>query len=324
MKVLLQINYRDSLTAIRKEILMPSVKNRLTNALVKSSKSDKTIANYMLIELSSLPFETAASLAGKVGVSEATVGRFCRSIGYQSLKDLKKHLKEDLGDKPWLISDRLSDFQKRAKTDEDHHLRSMELEMAALASVYETAQTPAWARVVKLLSSKTKIYATGFQTERGMAQIFVNQLQYLRDQVQLVDLAAGNFAEILASGVDSCLVIFEARNYSIMSEQLAHEARNAGIPVVLITDRFCVWGAEAADEVFMVPTEFNLFWESTAQMASLINLLVNSVFIELGPEVEQRMNKISQLYDRFSGHIDGKINIKTTNKQVDKAEDKKM
>ena len=55
--------------------------------------------------------------------------------------------------------------------------------------------------------------------------------------------------------------------------------------------------------MFVVPTEFNLFWESTAQMASLVNLLVNGVFIEIGPEVENRMNEISRLYSRFTGYV---------------------
>jgi hypothetical protein len=38
-------------------------------------------------------------------------------------------------------------------------------------------------------------------------------------------------------------------------------------------------------------------------MASLANLLVNGVFIELGPDVENRMNKIRRLYSRFTGHV---------------------
>ncbi len=38
-------------------------------------------------------------------------------------------------------------------------------------------------------------------------------------------------------------------------------------------------------------------------MASLANLLVNGVFMELGPEVEDRMNRIAELYGRFTGHV---------------------
>ena len=39
----------------------------------------------------------ASTLAEKVEVSEATVGRFCRSIGYDNLKDLKQQLGQDFG-----------------------------------------------------------------------------------------------------------------------------------------------------------------------------------------------------------------------------------
>jgi DNA-binding MurR/RpiR family transcriptional regulator len=120
----------------------------------------------------------------------------------------------------------------------------------------------------------------------------------------LIDLEGGNFAELLVSGKDqSCLVIFEARRYSRMARLLASKARKAGIPTTLVTDAFCDWGRDLVDEMFVVPTEFNLFWESTAQMASLANLLVNGVFIELGPAVEERMNEVSRLYSRFTGYV---------------------
>ena len=281
-----------------------SVREQLSEHLPNASKADKAIANFMLAQLNTIPFETAASLAGKVEVSEATVGRFCRAIGYKSFKDLKNHLKQDLGDKPWLIKDRLHDLQRRTQSGEDQLAKGLELEIAGLVAVYELAQTPEWERVVKRLARTPAVFATGFQTERGMAQIFVNQLQYLRDRVHLIDLEGGNFAELLVSEKDqSCLVIFEARRYSRMARLLASEARKAGIPTTLVTDAFCDWGRDIVDEMFVVPTEFNLFWESTAQMASLANLLVNGVFIELGPAVEERMNEVSRLYSRFTGYV---------------------
>lgn len=284
-----------------------SVRQRLNDCLAGASKADRAIASYMLSNLGSIPFETAASLAAKVEVSEPTVGRFCRSLGYASFKDLKDNLKQDIGDRPWLISDRLRDFQRRAQAGEDQLGQGLQLEIAALVAVYELAQTPEWKRVVTRLAHAPAVFVTGFQTERGMAQIFVNQLQYLRDRVHLLDLAGGNFAELLLAdtteGVRPALIIFEARRYSRMAKLLAQEAKAAGISTTLVTDAFCDWGRELVDEMFVVPTEFNLFWDSTAQMASLANLLVNSVFIELGPRVEERMDAIARLYSRFTGHV---------------------
>lgn len=288
------------------------LRDRLTEALTSATRADKALANYMLTELANLPFETAASIAAKTQVSEPTVGRFCRTIGYEGFKDLKRSLRNDMGDGPWLIGDRLRDLQARTKAGEDQLGRGLELEMAALVAVYEAAHSAEWDIVVKRLAQAKTVYACGFQTERGMAQIFVNQLQYLRDGVHLLDPASGNYAEVLATqDTDTALVIFEARRYSRHAQLLAADAKAAGIPVTLITDPYCDWGHDVATEIFVVPTSFNLFWESTAQMASLANLLVNGVFLELGPAVEERMNKIARLYSRFTGHVGDPAAVRT-------------
>lgn len=283
-----------------------SLRERLSNAASSASKADRALAAYMLAELANLPFETAASLAAKVEVSEPTVGRFCRAIGYDGFKNLKNTLRNDMGDQPWLIGDRLRDLQERTKKPgEDQLAKGLELEIAALVTVYEAAHTPEWDRLVKRLARAKSVFVVGFRTERGIAQFFTDQLQHLRDKVHLLDLASGSFANLLATeDAETALLIFEARRYSHNAQLLAIEAKSAGIPVTLITDPYCDWGHKIADEIFVVPTSFNLNWESTAQMASLANLLVNGVFIELGPEVEARMNMVSRLHSKLTGRVD--------------------
>lgn len=284
-----------------------TLRDRLQDRLPGATRAEGAIASFMLSNLAGLAFETSASIAARAGVSEATVGRFCRAIGYASFKDLKAGLREEIGDQPWLFGDRLRDLQARARQGEDLLAQGLEREMAALVAVYEIAATPAWARAADRLARVRTVHAAGFQTERGMAQVFVHQLQYLRDGVRLLDLSAGNFAELLAADgpEDSALVVFEARRYSRQARLLAEDARASGIPVTLVTDPWCDWGHEIADEMFVVPTDVGLFWESAAQMASLANLLVAAVFTRLGPEVETRMNRMAALYDRFTGHVAG-------------------
>lgn len=281
-----------------------TLRQRLQACLATGSKADKALASYMLAQMASLPFETAASLAEKVAVSEPTVGRFCRTLGYRSLKDLKASLAEEIGDRPWLISDRLRDFQQRSLAGDDQIARSLQLEIAGLVRLYELAQSEEWKRVARRLAQTPRVYVTGFQTERGLAQYLANQLQYLRDGVHLVDLAAGNFSEVLLSEEEGrCLVIFEARRYSRMAKVLAEQAKQAGIPTTLVTDSFCDWGRGLVDEMLVVSTDFNQFWDSTAHMASLSTLLVNAVFVEMGPQVERRLDRMATLYGRFTGHV---------------------
>lgn len=281
-----------------------SVRQRLSACLEGATKAERTIATYMLANLTSLPFETAATLAAKVGLSEPSVGRFCRSIGYKHFKALKADLQGDIGERPWLIGDRLKDYRERSRKGDDELARGLELEIAALIGNYELAHTKEWKRAVKRLAQVPQIFVAGFQTERGLAQYLVNQLQYLRTGVHLADLAGGNFAEVLLNHPRQVnLVIIEARRYSRLARRLAVEARAAKVPTTLITDSYCDWAHDLVDEIFVVQTDLNQFWDSSAPMASLIALLINSIFNELGPAVEARMNEISALYSRFTGIV---------------------
>jgi DNA-binding MurR/RpiR family transcriptional regulator len=279
------------------------IKQRLENSLSTAAASGRTIATYMLANLHELPFQTAADIAQKLGVSESSVGRFCRSLGYSHFKDLKNDLKDDLGDGPWLVGDRLQEFRQQQSHNPQGPSRSLELEVAALVRVYEHSQTPAWNTVSERLANTPKIFVAGFQTERGIALSMVHLLQYLRDGVQVVDGAAGHFGDVLLSNPEhTALVVFEARRYSRHSLTLCRKARAAGIPVTLITDTFCDWAELHADEVFRLPTEFNLFWESTATMLSLVNLMVNEVCKKLGPDVEKRLEATAALHNEFVGY----------------------
>src|SRR5690242_2462105 len=96
-----------------------SLRDRLAAFLPQATRAEHAIASYILGNLGEIPFETGASLAKKVGVSELTVGRFCRTLGYERFKDLKGDLKDDLGERHWLIADRLQAFQQRARGSDD-------------------------------------------------------------------------------------------------------------------------------------------------------------------------------------------------------------
>jgi DNA-binding MurR/RpiR family transcriptional regulator len=280
------------------------LRQRLMDVAQSGTPAEQAIAAYFLANLQTLPFETAATLALKTGVSEASIGRFCRKLGFQHLKALKISLQVEIGDQPWLIGDRLQEFHRRSQNGDQALSQSLEREVAALVAVYELAATPAFRAVVQRLATRKTVWVAGFQTERGRAAELAHNLQYLRPDVHLADVAAGHFAEVLlADPADTTLVLIDGRRYSRLTRDLALAARQAGIAVTLITDPYCAWAQSAADEVFAVPTDLNHFWDSTSAMSSLIGLLVNGVFRVLGPRAERRLAKVSDLHGTFIGHL---------------------
>lgn len=282
---------------------MTTVKERLQISQENSTAAGRAIANYMLANLNELPFETAASISAKIGIGEMTVGRFCRSIGYTHFKELKADLKDDFSNSPWLVGDRLKDFAAKAREHNHHLATGLEMEIGALVRVYEIAETPEFTRFIERLSTARKVFCAGFQTERGVASVLAHQLQYLRDEVHLVDLAAGNFVDVLLTDPTGvALVIVDTRRYSRQSKLLAEAARKRGIAVTIVTDTYCDWATAVASEVFAVPTTLNHFWDSLSPLVSLVQLAVNGVFAQLGAGVEERLGQMFNSYRTFTGH----------------------
>lgn len=282
-----------------------SVKNVLESEKQSKQTSHRMLANYMLSNLVSLPFETSLDVADKLGISESTVGRFCRAVGYKNFKELKNALKDDLSDSPWLLGDRLKDFQQSALHNETPYAKSLQLEMNSLMHVYEYTQKPEWKEVSQRLAMVPNLFIAGFQGERGLALYMVHLLQYLRDSVHYVDNTSGNYSDVLLSAEPkkTALLVIEAKRYSKHALILCKNAQKRGIPVTLITDTFCDWGEKYSDELFQVQTNFNLFWESTASMLSLIHLLVNETLTYLNiDKVEHRLENIAQLHREFVGY----------------------
>ncbi|WP_033923052.1 MurR/RpiR family transcriptional regulator [Sphingomonas sp. 37zxx] len=278
---------------------------RLKDNLDAFTPTERVIANFILINRGGIAFETANSIAAKLNVSSIMVGRFSRKMGYRHFKDLKSGLRMTMSGVPWLVGDEVAALNKQDPSSRNK--RSLELELAAIIEVYEMAESEGWKQIVALLANCPQVHIAGFQTERGIATILAHTLQYARTGITLVDSTAGNYHEIFAAGPgERCVVIIDRRRYSQQAYDLAAGASRAGLPVIMITDKFCDWIRKFTPNVIAVSTEVDLFWNSQVAMSCVANLLFNDVVSTIGPKVEERLHLLSSLYQTHVGHVGAK------------------
>jgi DNA-binding MurR/RpiR family transcriptional regulator len=276
---------------------------KLEARLEQFTPAERQIANHLLSNRNELPFETAASLAKKLNVSAVTVGRFCRLLGYKHFRGIKEELRKAGGAAPWLVGDQLAQFVDRYG-DQDQLRRSLEMEIASLVEVYGMVDTPAWKAATSLIVKADLVQIAGFQTERGLAVLLANLLQYVREGVQLVDMVAGNYSDVFAIQPRSrCLILLDMRRYSRQSLLLAEKAAEQGIPLIIITDKYCDWGRRYTPHLFALPSEGGQFWSSSVAMNCFINLLVTSVVARSGKAVEKHLEQLSALFEHFTGFV---------------------
>lgn len=281
-----------------------TISERLTRDFSKFTKAEKAIANYMLSKPDRLLFDTAASIAEGAGVSQMTVSRFLRTIGYQDSGAFKEEVRAQLGAKPLLVSDRIGRIRRDGEAD-DRIPQNLELEIDALLSAYEQRDTPAWRVAVDALAASDRICVSGFQTIRGIASDFAGRLSYLRPETRFIDGSDGTFAELLAgSGGSSCLVLFEMRRYTRLSHLLARAAAAQKMKIVIICDTHCYWARDFTDIVLSLRTDSRFFWDTQTPFVSLGGLLLDDVTAALGEHVSERVEMLRQLQDQFEAFQD--------------------
>jgi DNA-binding MurR/RpiR family transcriptional regulator len=267
------------------------VAQRLAERYDRLTVSERMIAGWMADNLAQLPFETAASIGQRVGVSAMTVARLVKSLGYDNLAALKDELRGDARDAPWLLT--------RPAPSADARLQA---ETAAIAGVYAQAETPEWAAVVALLATAPQVRVAGFQTEAGLAAGFARHLSYVRPQVASIDIAAGIHEELVDAGPHDLFLLVDVRRYSRHFRLLAERVAAAGRPLVVITDPYCPWARDLTPHILTAEVALGHFWDMNTALASLLNLLVDGVVQKIGPElVHQRLARLAENYSDFIG-----------------------
>jgi len=138
--------------------------------------SEQKIATYLLHNIRDLPFETAASLSKRVGVSPMTVGRFLRNLGYDGLGDLKEAFR---GEGTW----RHLYKEPEQPKDTDAVAAHLQQEIRALTNVHALTGSKEWRSVVKLLMSADRVSIASFQHATFLGLALAKTLEQLRPRV---------------------------------------------------------------------------------------------------------------------------------------------
>jgi DNA-binding MurR/RpiR family transcriptional regulator len=143
------------------------------------STAEQAVAAHLSAHPDQLPFETADSLAKRLGVSSMTVGRTLKALGYQGLADIRAQMRSEVSDAagPW--GQGVAATSPPVLKDLDRR-RALKAELEAIEAVHALAETPVWQEAVKRIAAADQVFVAGFQTECGIAIAFADQLAYVR------------------------------------------------------------------------------------------------------------------------------------------------
>ena len=269
----------------------PRFEGQLRQAMTDLTNLESQVAQYMVLNLADLSFETGASLATKVGVSEVTVSRLLRRLGYEGMRGLKRELQSELSAQ-YPFDENAQPVEPAAQP----FAAVLELELKALRGVFQQCGGPGWDRLVDTIAAAERVYVTGFQTVRGIAEDCARRLALAKSDVRFLSAHDGMLAEWLQTksepdGTDGdCLIMIDVVPYAREAPVLAEFCKKTGRHVVIVTDELCHWAKDYTDHVVHARSRSGLFLESTVGITAALNLLVHSVAERNPKETEARLD----------------------------------
>ncbi|MDC0612048.1 MurR/RpiR family transcriptional regulator [Vibrio sp.] len=278
------------------EYVAASTAQKLKELIPNVSVSEARVAQFILLNLDQISFETGASIAEKAAVSQITVSRFLKRAGYQGISALKEALKKELLHADGVNTERLpvNAFYKE----------NFKNELQAMMRLYEQFESGGWEAMVGCIDAAKRVYVTGFQSIRGTAEDVARRLSLARDCVQYLSPHDGMLAEWLETKSYrrqdyDVLIVLDIVPYASECRRLCEEAVRKGIQVVIITDEFCHWAVEVTPHVFYSKSKSGLFLESTWGIVMATNMLVHCV-ANKNPDSEERIKRWHTMAKRLS------------------------
>lgn len=234
---------------------------------VHLSKTEAKIAGYMIDFENRLCFMTAKDISYALGVSDTSVIRTCRKLGYNGYRDLQKQQQSIVseyveGDRYVIPSGQVK--SKYEKYKESSTLVWLDLALENIRAAFNKNSAEKFQKAADLIFRSDHIFVAGFRGMAGMAEmlgIMLHQYIPFVDYYDKVD--TGCVEKAIDLGENDCMILLSVERYSKMSRTLAEIAREQGCRLISIVDKITAPVAYKADLVllseFSGPTAMNSF-----------------------------------------------------------------
>ncbi|WP_338040699.1 MurR/RpiR family transcriptional regulator [Marinomonas ostreistagni] len=246
------------------------------------SPSARAIANYLQQHPLAIVSQTSAQIAEQTGTSKATVSRFFRQLGFESQQDAKQaQLALRQSGVPVMTHDQSID--------------QTATELNNLAQTFAGLNPETLAAVSQQIAHASRVTLIGFRNSYPVALHFRQQLQQIRPAVRLLPQPGQTLGEDIHDILEDEVVIllgFQRRTKAFKSIINALTGRN----VILITDPTGQVYNQHANHILICHLgNENPFYSYAAPM-SLVSMLCNQVYEQLGETAQLRTQSISNLY----------------------------
>ncbi|MES2941802.1 MAG: MurR/RpiR family transcriptional regulator [Pseudomonadota bacterium] len=206
---------------------------RVRTRLDALSVAERRLADFVLAFPGELASYAASELAGLAGVSNATVTRFIKRLGYATYEDARRHAREQRQSGSPLFQPG-TDIKKSGQPVATHLLQSQN----NLAQTFALLSEERVQAMVKALLAAPQVIIFGSRSSHAFALYLRWQIIQVLPRVMAVPAAGESLGEYIAGlGPRDCVIVFAVRRQTRQMRPFLDGASKAGCNIIFISDQ---------------------------------------------------------------------------------------
>lgn len=198
------------------------------------SRSNKKIAKYILKNYDLIPLRNLNELKEEIGVSEATISRFSKILGYKNFNSFQKDFEQFAKKNHLSFEEIKSNLQK-----ENGNFLYSELSnsLETLNVLYSEELEEKLKEASKLLNSSRNIFILGSRTSKSSALFLFYMLREFSNNVFLLENSNDDISfKLNSSDENDILIAISYSNYTRLTYEILKYFKKQNSKVISITD----------------------------------------------------------------------------------------
>ena len=268
----------------KKKILEKLKNTRLT-------KKEKRIAEFFLDEEQRVFLMNVADIAKTIDVSDTSVIRFIKSLGFENFTDFKNSGQEDIKSR----LDKTNDFIKNLDIIKENSIEQLYIHKIneEVNKIFNSSSQKQIKKISNLIMKAKNKYIVGFKSTAGIANFFGVRLGFMLENVSTFNIDDSVVVNsIFNIKQEDILIIFDYPMYSKVAVVLAKIARENKAKILLFTDSDNAPLAEYSDILYKVKLNGISVFNSLISTQILIEYLLTYISQFIEEKAKIRFSKI--------------------------------
>ena len=282
----------DSNTGLNFDQIIAEYFQRLT-------KSEEQIANYIRRNQEESAFLSAAELAERLSLSEATIVRFARTIGFDNYPAMRRVLQENFRKRVThssRLQTRLEDLREGGDTLE----RMIASEIDYLSQALETVDRQAFLEAINLLKSHRRIFVFGVGPSISLVDLMEIRLRRTGwDVIPLTTTGREMLEPLLSMNEKDLLFSICFFDVTPSLELVLNYANEQNCKIIMLTDTLGSIVGEKADVVLAARRGPVSGFHSLVVPMTIINTLMLALAQDDQEHSLKNLDKLDELRERF-------------------------